>query len=202
LDSIRKKNAEASASSELPAPELPAPDIDGAPGMPSDDTWLAGVERRDQHTAIATDAASASLESAVADMAPESGVEAVPEALAADGPNAEGFPPLGMVYAGLSNAGITDFTAHPEAADLVTEPHAEQMPSIEHGPIGPEAASLLHQLGLNVGCAWRDVSLARRTMLAQLDAHESPDSLAQRVEVNHAYATLRLLRLGPLKAFL
>ncbi|MFW2381776.1 MAG: hypothetical protein ACN4GZ_08475, partial [Acidimicrobiales bacterium] len=71
-------------------------------------------------------------------------------------------------------------------------------PSIDVGPIGPEAVVHLATLGLNVGCTWDEVISARRRILESL-TDGTADEWHQRVEVNHAAASLRLLRVGPLK---
>ncbi len=119
------------------------------------------------------------------------------------------YPDVPMIYAGLAENGLIEIApGDPErqptmtpAADLALRSTEDRdvMPSIERGPIGPEAAPLLHTLGLGVGCTWGEVTRSRGTMIAQIAASESVDVQQRRTEINHAYATLRLLRLGPLK---
>jgi hypothetical protein len=115
-----------------------------------------------------------------------------------DGGEDAPFPDMAMVYAGLSDAGISPIDDVDPPIDNVTgaDSHSGSFegpqPSItiEEGPIGPDALDPLAVLGLTVGASWADVASARRALL---------DSEGmRRPEINQAAATLRLLRAGPL----
>lgn len=143
--------------------------------------------------------------------------------------NGPAFPDMGIVYAGLENEGLAAFPseAPPQAAPAVEEPAALQQPAdiptppvppafgnpavaltpdaqmsttIEHGPVGPEATEPLQTLGLAPGCSWQQVAETRVAILDAVPNTGAPEEQQARAEVNHAAATLRLLRAGSLKA--
>ncbi|NNF54724.1 MAG: hypothetical protein HKN03_09820 [Acidimicrobiales bacterium] len=117
----------------------------------------------------------------------------------------EDLPDLGMVFAGLSNHGIVP--AVPVAPPVAPEPQAvppapPQMAPIDisFGPLGPQAVPHLQTMGLTVGVSWPQVTQARRTLMEQNPADGTAEQQYRRTEVNHASASLRLLRVGPLPA--
>ncbi len=105
------------------------------------------------------------------------------------------FPDMDVVYAGLSDEGITPTSPAPEV-----DPFEGSTPSItiDMGPVGPEAIDPLAVLGLRIGATWSDVTSARRALLDSEPAAGS-DRTNRRPEINQAAATLRLLRVGPLQ---
>ena len=164
------------------------------------------------------DAVEAQYEAA-ADQLAEVQVQTLQSRLAASPtmPSTPAFPDMGIVYAGLETEGVAAFPsevpsvaptafAQPITPALVTpdvapmvEPDPSPYTTIEQGPLGPEAAECLRTLGLNAGCSWEDVSSTRTAILAALPNTGAPEEQHARAEVNHAAASLRLLRVGPLK---
>ncbi len=69
---------------------------------------------------------------------------------------------------------------------------------IGFGPLGPQAVPHLQTMGLTVGVSWPQVTQARRTLMEQNPADGTAEQQYRRTEVNHASASLRLLRVGPL----
>jgi hypothetical protein len=216
MDNLRKRAAEASQDPEL----LHGPDeAAGSDGI-NDDSWLAGVERRhsesesESESPMAGAFADQTVESRSADAEPtdvDSGLDAfsspaLESSEQASTPlSASTYPDLGMVYAGLDETGVTLFPpedqVEPGPLPLGLFPPKEPVDAsrgIESGPIGPEAAVHLATLDLSVGCTWDQVTVARRNVLEAL-TDGSAESWNKRLEVNHAYASLRLLRVGPLK---
>ncbi|MBT8240216.1 MAG: hypothetical protein KJN63_03215 [Acidimicrobiia bacterium] len=189
----------------------------------TDDAWLVGVERRDSGAEAAAGAEGVFADRSVGswpgdtDPTPADSVDSDsqtptidPSEQSAGMPSEQDtstYPDLGMVYAGLDDAGVALFpsevTVDPEPEDvpLGLFPSAnptETLPGIESGPTGPEAAVHLATLDLSVGCTWEDVTTARRRVLDSL-TDGSAEAWNTRLEVNHACASLRLLRVGPLK---
>lgn len=133
------------------------------------------------------------------------------------------FPDMGIVYAGLETEGVAAFpseapasvpsTVTPQAFVSAAPPappappaFAEANPAIrsaadpaENGPVGSEAEAPLRTLGLTPGCSWDDVASTRLAILEAVPNTGAPEEQEARAEVNHAAATLRLLRVGPLK---
>ncbi len=105
------------------------------------------------------------------------------------------LPDLGMVFAGLSSHGIMPA---PPALSVTPAPPQVAPIDIGFGPLGPQAVPLLQAMGLTVGASWAQVTQARRTLMEQNPADGSAEQQYRRTEVNHASASLRLLRVGPL----
>lgn len=198
LDNLRKRAAEASDETE-------GADSDTA----ADDGWLVGVERRKPEFETASAAEPAPLESGAgleesvetemgSPEEPPATESNVPQSVPATLRDSATFPDLGMVYAGLEETGIAPFQSENQVDSESGTSPLSAFPSIEAGPIGPEALVHLTTLGLSVGCTWDDVTQARRRILESL-TEGTAEEWNQRAEVNHAFASLRLLRVGSLK---
>lgn len=211
LDNLRKRAAEASEEPEVADPSDGADSLHGAAGMdsPADDGWLVEVERRKPDVEMATpamdtpnDLTAGSLPTEESPVADDIGVAEpdpnVPPALPSTLQNGGTYPDLGMVYAGLEETGIAPFPSENTIDSPPAPSPLTALPSIESGPIGPEAPVHLTTLGLSVGCTWDEVTAARRQILEALTAGTT-EEWNQRVEANHAFASLRLMRVGPLK---
>ncbi len=103
-----------------------------------------------------------------------------------------------LAHAGLEPTGVTAFPSENQPELQAASPGLVELPTIESGPIGPEAVIHLATLDLAVGCTWKDVTSAHRDILDSLNSGTA-QAWNQRLEVNHAFASLRLLRVGPLK---
>jgi hypothetical protein len=218
MDNLRKRAAEASGD---PEPRDGPDDTAGFDSI-SDDGWLVGVERRDSESESESYAPmagvfpdqtpgprSADAEPINADSGFNVSSSPAPALESSEQPStqpsASSYPNLGMVYAGLDETGVSMFPPEDQVESgplplglFPPEELSEASRGIESGPIGPEAAIHLATLDLSVGCTWDDVTVARRNVLDAL-TDGSAESWNKRLEVNHAYASLRLLRVGPLK---
>lgn len=186
-------------SADSVATELPA-------GVPDDDPWLAGIDRRrpgpetlDQAFETPGEAetlpgelfAQSSSSEQVAFVGAEFGGSFTPVDPVEDTPSPAMLPDLGMVYAGLSSEGVTSLDDLPVGADGAFD--GETTAPVVDGPDSPDAEPHLAVLGLHPGVSWDDIRQVRRQELAANPSTGTAEQLQRRLEVNHASAALRLL---------
>ncbi len=213
LDNLRKRVAD---PSEVAETVPPVPEAADSVANTNDDMWLSGVERRRLHDEAATSDIAATVESAVEDdsneLGPERGygafgvepkqdVGSEQELIQGVAPTLQttaNYPDKEILFAGLEQAGVTPFPSENSSAPKTDWTPFNVRPANESGPVSPEATPHLVTLDLAAGCTWADVTSSRRRLLDSLTGGTAEEWI-QRTEINHAYASLRLLRVGPLE---